>query len=57
MNDGLTTGWPNPSGKTKFSGAKGDRENIISHCVQGRIVNLTRLIHTLLQQLPTILYT
>ena len=43
------TGRLNPSRKTKFSGANGDRE-MFSFPVQlttSRIGNLTRLIHTL----------
>ena len=42
--------WPDPSRETKFSGANEDREMFIfpSQLTTSRIVNLTRLIHTLL---------
>ena len=43
------TGQPNPSRKTKFSSANGDREKFIFpvQLTTSRIGNLTRLIHTL----------
>ena len=42
-------GLPNPSRKTKFSGANGDREIFIFpvQLTTGRIGNHTRLVHTL----------
>ena len=44
------TGQPNPSRKTKFSGADGDRDLFIFpiQLTTSRIDNCTRLIHTLL---------
>ena len=43
-------GRSNLSHETKFSGANGDREKIISlvQLTMSRIANLTQLIHTLL---------